>query len=111
MVKRISITPKEGLLKVPQIWRRKFAEAASEVLILEGRYKEMMAIISGLTLADLTGETPDDCSEKKCKPRKYCRNEPIKTVPSIEPVTIKQASYSVTTKQEAKTSNNQIALF
>lgn len=70
MEKRISITPKEGLLKVSPKWRRKFAEESAEVLILEGRYSEMMTRISGITLADLIGESVADSLGKDIKRRK-----------------------------------------
>lgn len=56
MEKRISITPRKGLLLVKPEWQRKFAEEAAEVLMAEGRYSEMMSRISGITLADLSGE-------------------------------------------------------
>ena len=111
MKKRISITPKEGLLKVPGNWRRKIAEEATEVLIQEGRYREMMARISGLTLADLTDEATDDTFIKKYKPSKSGRNEPVKKMPSIEPETSEPASYIVTASQEANIRVSQIDLF
>lgn len=56
MANRISITPREELLKVPKKWRRKFAEQAAEILIREGRSGEVLQQISELTTDYLSGE-------------------------------------------------------
>lgn len=56
MTKRLSVTPRQGLLRVPPQLRRKFIEAACEILIEEGRMAEVLLKISGLTLEDLTGQ-------------------------------------------------------
>jgi hypothetical protein len=61
---RISITPRDRLLKVPKAWRRKFAEEAAELVITEGRYKEIMLRITGITLADLTGDSTAQTTQK-----------------------------------------------
>lgn len=51
--RRITIAPKKGLLDVPKELQSKFAVAAAELLILEGRRAEVLSIISGLTASDL----------------------------------------------------------
>ncbi|MGD9685361.1 MAG: hypothetical protein AB7U43_00025 [Desulfobacter sp.] len=56
MSKRISITPKQGLLSVHPPLRGKFAQTACEILINEGRMTEVLLKISGLTLEDLTDQ-------------------------------------------------------
>jgi hypothetical protein len=56
MTKRLSVTPRQGLLRVPPQLRRKFIETACEILIEEGRMAEVLLKISGLTLEDLTDQ-------------------------------------------------------
>ena len=52
--RRITITPREGLLGVPEKLQREFAETAAEILISEGRRAYVYSQISGLTAFDLT---------------------------------------------------------
>lgn len=71
------------------MWRKKFAEESAEVLISEGRYPEMMTRISGITLADLSGESVagplgKDTKRRKSKTVLPVVNLSIKPAPSSE---------------------------
>lgn len=58
MAKRITITPRELLLRyVPPRWQGKFAEMAAEIMIDEGRIAEILQLVTGLRLVDLSGES------------------------------------------------------
>lgn len=57
MESRVQISPKNSFLKIPQRWRREFAEEAVEYIMAEGLYSEIMTRITGLTPSDLTKES------------------------------------------------------
>jgi len=57
MGKRISVTPGKLLKLVPDSLKAKVASASAEILISEGRYGEVLQAVTGLPLADLTGES------------------------------------------------------
>ena len=85
MTKRISVTPGAQLRLVPNRWQSKFASEAAEILIREGRSSEVLQSISGLTLADLTGESlglQDTGKLKKNRQRKNIHTmHPTEQVP------------------------------
>ena len=70
MGKRISITPQIKLLNVVPKWRRRFAEEAAEVILSEGRYKEIMFRIIGLSPTELTDQPAYITPNKPTNPRK-----------------------------------------
>lgn len=74
MAKRISVTPGVRLRLVPSRWQSKFASEAAEILIREGRSSEVLQSITGLTLADLTGEflTLGETGKNK---KKHCQKD------------------------------------
>jgi hypothetical protein len=77
MTKRLSITPKPGLLSVTPRWRAKFAQEACEILINEGRMTEVLLKISGLSLEDLTGQPKTSTSRSSGrKQANKCRSVP-----------------------------------
>jgi len=68
MAKRISFTPGDQLRLIPGSWQAKFASESAETLIREGRRGEVLQTISGLSLADLKGESlslRENCKSKK----------------------------------------------
>ena len=106
MEKRISITPRKGLLLVKPEWQRKFAEEAAEVLISEGRYSEMMSRISGITLADLSGEQDavplgKTTRERKPKAALTVTLPPIVSVPEPEIMPVPEPKYEPDTGPDA----------
>jgi hypothetical protein len=98
MEKRISITPRKGLLTaVRPEWQRKFAEEAAEVIISEGRYSEMMTRISGITLADLSGE-PNAVTQEKTTRQRKTKAAVTVTLPSIVPVPVPEIEHETETE-------------
>lgn len=67
--RRITITPREGLLRVPEKLQSRFAEAAAEILISEGRRAYVFNQISGLTAIDLTEDPVSVMPAKTTKQR------------------------------------------
>lgn len=68
MAQRISISPGDGLRRVPKPWRKKFAEESAEIIIRDGRYGEVLQKVSCLSPAILSGELLDGGMPNK--PRK-----------------------------------------
>ncbi len=75
--RRITITPKEGLLGVPKELQSKFAVAAAELLISEGRRADVLSIISGLTASDLIEGPTLVTPVKTTKQRKPNAAQPV----------------------------------
>ena len=100
-------------------WQRKFAEEAAEVLMSEGRYSEMMSRISGITLADLSGEqdaVPPGKTTKQRKPNAAVTvTLPIVSVPEpeivheLEPNT-EPATFKMPSKKTEDSSKDQLGL-
>lgn len=80
MVRRISITPGDQLRLVPNRWQAKFASISAEILIQEGRYSEVMQTITGLSLADLTGESLTLRETGKNKKKRSQKDKKVNTI-------------------------------
>ena len=79
MAKRISVTPGAQLRLVPNRWQAKFASESAEILIREGRYSEVLKSITGLTLADLTGESLSLKETGNNKKKRSQKDKPVNT--------------------------------
>ena len=77
--KRFSFTPGKELLTVNPKWQRRFAEEAAELMILEGRYTEIMRRISELTEVDLKAKEPIVVKVEKATKKKMTTEELNKT--------------------------------
>ena len=55
MAKRITITPGNLLQRVSPLLQGKFAKMAAEIMIEEGRKAEILQLVTGVSLKDLTG--------------------------------------------------------
>lgn len=84
MESRIQISPKNSFLKIPQRWRREFAEEAVEYIMEKNLYTEIMSRITGLTPSDLTKESPSVAPIKIIQHKKQIIALPL-TNPVIKP--------------------------
>lgn len=80
MAKRITITPRGQLMLISSRWQGKFAEEAAEILIREGRYGEVLQAISGLSLADLKGESLQVKKYEKSQKKRIQRGKQVDTI-------------------------------
>lgn len=110
MGKRISITPGKLLKSVPGCLMAKVASASAEILIREGRYGEILQVITGLPLADFSGESLglEDAEKSKSK----IQRKKIRTKSSSEevPETITDAALAKNPSQDSAWINSETAL-
>jgi len=91
MAKRISVTPGAQLRLVPNRWQAKFASESAEILIREGRYSEVLKSITGLTLADLTGESLSLKETSNNKKKRSQKDKPVNTTYSFSKLSSQNA--------------------